>query len=111
MDKIFNEKTWKDFLDKLSGYKGSVSSFCKENSITKGQFYYYKKRFSKPGTTAFHAISVNNEKSAIKEIKNYPKESAKIKIEIGNAKIHIPTNEPEILSILIRELVNHAEYR
>lgn len=38
----FNEDTWKEFLEKFSSYEGSVTDYCKENDISKSQFYYYK---------------------------------------------------------------------
>ena len=43
----FNEETWSEFLEKFSSYKGTVIEYCKENSITKGQFYYYMKKFKR----------------------------------------------------------------
>lgn len=58
MEKIFNAETWREFLEKFSSYKGSVSSFCKENNISKGQFYYYKKRFEK--SNKFLKINTEN---------------------------------------------------
>lgn len=108
MEGIFNEKTWNVFQGKLAAYKGSLTSFCKENSISKAQFYYYKKRFSKPSTTAFHAIAVANEEAAIEVTNECFNNPIEIKVEIGNAIIHIPIGETEILSVLIKALINHA---
>jgi hypothetical protein len=59
MEKIFNDETWREFFEKFSSYEGSVSSFCKENNISKSQFYYYKKRFEKSNKPTFHAIILN----------------------------------------------------
>ena len=42
--KLSNEK-WNEFISLFSSYEGTVSSFCKENNISKSQFYYHKRRF------------------------------------------------------------------
>ena len=41
--KLSNEK-WNEFISLFSSYEGTVSSFCKENNISKSQFYYHKRR-------------------------------------------------------------------
>ncbi|WP_333861950.1 hypothetical protein [Clostridium sp.] len=43
----FNEKTWKEFLERLSSYRGTVTDYCRENNMSKGQFYYYEKNSTK----------------------------------------------------------------
>ena len=59
IESIANAETWREFLDKFSSYEGSVISLCKENNISKGRFYHYKKRFEKKSNKpTFHAISL-----------------------------------------------------
>ncbi len=52
---------WNEILESFNSYKGSVIDFCKENNITKGQFYYYKRRLKKVNMPVFHAIALNKE--------------------------------------------------
>ena len=106
MEKIFNAETWKGLLEKFSSYDGSVSSFCKENNISKSQFYYYKKRFEKSNKTTFHAIVLNKEESSTKTETSAGKASKDILIEIGKANIYIPANEIELLKAILKELAS-----
>jgi hypothetical protein len=100
----FNDVTWRGFLEKFSSYGGSVTSFCKENNISKSQFYYYKNKFEKSSKSAFHAIVINNEESTPKIANNIIKGYNDIRIEIGKANIYIPANETALLSTIIKEL-------
>lgn len=104
MENIFNVETWREFLEKFSSYKGSVSSFCKENNISKGQFYYYKKRFEKSNKHIFHAMALNKEESPTKTETNTGKVSKDIRIEIGKANIYIPVTETAVLKAILKEL-------
>lgn len=104
MKSIFTEETWKEFLEKLSSYEGTLSSFCRENNITPHQFYYYKKKFNKSQKTTFHAIVLNDEKPTEKQITNSVKENTNIRIEIGKVNIYVPKNEIVLLSTLLKEL-------
>ena len=100
----FNEVTWRGFLEKFSSYGGTVTSFCKENNISKSQFYYYKKKFEKSSKPTFHAIVINNEKSNPKTENNSVTGYKDIRIEIGKAKIYVPVNEIALLSTILKEL-------
>ena len=40
-----DNSSWKEYIDKFSSYEGTVTDFCKENNLSKSQFYYHKKRF------------------------------------------------------------------
>jgi len=104
MEKIINSETWSDLLGKFSSYGGSVSSFCKENNISKSQFYYYKKRFEKSNKSTFHAIMLNKEESSTKAETNAGKASKDIRIEIGKANIYIPVTETAVLKAILKEL-------
>jgi len=73
MAKIFNDGTWRDFIEKLSSYEGTVTKYCKENSMSKSQFYYYKKKFEQSNNPTFHAIVLNVEESAPKAAKDNEK--------------------------------------
>lgn len=42
MAKNLNDDLWRELVEKSSSFKGSVNNYCKENSISKSQFYYYK---------------------------------------------------------------------
>lgn len=45
MAKENNDVTWRGFLEEFFSYEGTVSGFCKENNISKSQYYYYKNKF------------------------------------------------------------------
>lgn len=104
MSKNFNKSdVWKEQLEKFSSYEGTVTDFCKENKLSKSQFYYHKKRLDLPKTTAFHAIKFNKE-NTVGEIINTTV-SKDIKIKIGKATIFIPLGEVAILSDVVKELI------
>ena len=100
MSKKISKEAWKEFIDAFSSYEGTVTKFCKENNISKSQFYYHKKRFEEPKEPTFHAISFDEEKATLNEIAS----SKDIRIEVGRANIFIPANEIAILSDIIKEL-------
>lgn len=58
MAKKSNDVTWRGILEKFSSYEGTVTSFCKENNISKSQFYYYKNKFEQSSKPTFHAIVI-----------------------------------------------------
>jgi ATPase subunit of ABC transporter with duplicated ATPase domains len=100
----FNEETWKDFLEKFSSYEGNVSSYCKENNMTKSQFYYYKKKFMKENKPIFHAIEIKNENSNQPKASSSSKKHSDIRIELGRANIYLPTEDPALVSSILKEL-------
>jgi len=104
MAKKFNDVTWRGILEKFSSYEGTVTSFCKENNISKSQFYYYKKKFEQSSKPTFHAIVINNEESSSKTVNNCVKGYNDIRIEIGKVIIYIPANEIALLSNILKEL-------
>ncbi|MBZ9633208.1 IS66 family insertion sequence element accessory protein TnpA [Clostridium sp. FP1] len=104
MAKKNNDITWRGFLEKFSSYEGTVTSFCKENNISKSQFYYYKNKFKQSNKPTFHAIAINNEKSNPKAVNKSVKGCSDIRIEIGKINIFIPANELELLSNILKEL-------
>ena len=107
MSRLSEEQTtyWSEALEKLSSYNGTVSDFCKENNIDKRKLYYHRKKekdlYSK--RTVFHAISTNDNNN-ISATHKYPKDYTQIRIEIGKAKILIPSNDIKLLSSIIKEL-------
>jgi hypothetical protein len=105
MEMNFNEDTWKEFLEKFSSYGGSVTDYCKENDLTKSQFYYYKKKFNKKTNPTFHAIEVKHGASTDLKVKNASKEISTIKIELGRAIIYIPSENTGLLSSLVKEIL------
>ena len=104
MEMNFNEETWKEILEKFSSYEGTVTDYCKKNNITKGQFYYFKKKFNKETKPIFHAIEVKQEASALPKAKSHVKENNSIKIELGRANIYIPSQDVALLSVVIKEI-------
>ena len=100
--KLSNEK-WNEFISIFSSYEGTVSSFCKENNISKSQFYYHK-RIAEVTTNEnipiFQSISLNEEVDDNKSQVASPE----IRIEIGRVNIFIPANDIAILSNIIKEL-------
>jgi hypothetical protein len=104
MAKILNDETWRKLLEEFSSYEGTVTSFCKENHISKSQFYYYKNKFEQSSKPIFHAIVINNEESNPKTVNNSVKKYKDIRIEIGKANIYIPANETSLLANILKEL-------
>ncbi|OSA97886.1 UNVERIFIED_ORG: hypothetical protein B2H98_06525 [Clostridium botulinum] len=94
---------WRGLVEKFSSYEGTLDSFCKENSISRSQFYYYIKKFEKENNTTFQAISLEKNNTNILTVTNNIKPYVEIKIEIGKAKIFIPANEIALLSNILRE--------
>lgn len=104
MAKNVSDVTWRGFLERFSSYEGTVTSFCKENNISKSQFYYYKNKFEQSSKPTFHAIVINNEESTSKTVNNSIEEYKDIRIEIGKANIYIPANGIALLSTILKEL-------
>lgn len=104
MAKIFNDETWREFIEKFSSYEGTVTKYCKENNMSKSQFYYYKKKFEQSNNPTFHAIVLNSEEPAPKAAKDNVKERKDIRIEIGKTNIYIPTTEISLLTTILKEL-------
>lgn len=104
MEMNFNKETWKELLENFSSYEGTVADYCRENNITKSQFYYYKKKFTKSSTPIFHAIEVKPEVYPLSKSKSDFKENKSIKIELGRANIYLPSENFDLLSAVIKEL-------
>jgi len=100
----FNKETWKELLEKFSSYEGTVTDYCKENNVTKSQFYYYNKKFTKASTPIFHAIEVMPEVSNLSKAKSDAKENKSIKIELGRANIYLPSEDLDLLTAVIKEI-------
>lgn len=100
MENILNHESWEEILERLASYEGSVNEFCKENNLSRGQLYYYKRRFSQGKKPTFHAIALNSAKPS----ENAEKAYKDIRIEIGKASIFIPSNERELLKSILKEL-------
>ena len=61
MFRKLDNATWEEYINKFSDCKGTVTvkDFCRENKLTKSQFYYHKRRLEKENsTTVFHAVSL-----------------------------------------------------
>ena len=56
--KLSNEK-WNEFINLFSSYEGTVSSFCEENSISKTQFYYHIKKYSRQTMSKLRLVAAN----------------------------------------------------
>ena len=104
MAKKVNDVKWRELIEKFSSYEGTLDIFCKENSISRSQFYYYRKRFGEEKNPTFHAISLEKTHANRLTVKNNIKSAVEIKIEIGKVQIFIPANEIALLSTLLKEL-------
>lgn len=100
-----NEEIWHEYIENFSSYEGTVTDYCKENSISKNQYYYYLKKFKKMKTAIFHAIELNDEPSTLIQSKNAKEEIKSIKIELGKAKIYIPSENSTLITSVIKELL------
>jgi len=100
----FNKETWEERLESFSSYEGTVTDYCKENNITKSQFYYYKKKFTKASASIFHAIEVKPQDTHLSKAKGDAKENESIRIELGRANIYLPLENLDLLSAVIKEI-------
>ncbi|GAA0479325.1 hypothetical protein IRB23M11_09180 [Alkalibacterium sp. m-11] len=98
---------WEEVLNKLSSYKGTIKSFCKENNISAHQLYYRRKRAKKNDTPTFHAVSMKG-KAVDTPIPSMPSKDSlpkTIEIEIGKAKISIPSYDQVTLTNIIKAII------
>lgn len=89
---------WEDILEKFATYKGTIKSFCKDNNISPHQFYYQRKAAKKREIAIFHAIDFKEDTIPSNSCLT---STSSIKIEIGKAKIHIPSNDRVALSSIL----------
>lgn len=106
MLKNFNNSTWVDILKQFSSYQGTVNCFCKENNISKNQFYYYRKKLKDLSNLIFDLVILNKNITKKSVISN-SEQAKEIRIKIGLANIYIPTNEIAILPTILKELVKY----
>lgn len=97
------EVYWNDILSKFESYAGSVKAFCDEHDVDKRKLYYRRKRAEKSKQPLFHAVNLNATSSP-SAMHKHPKDEKEIKIEIGKAKIFIPSDDVKLISNIIKEL-------
>lgn len=100
---------WEDILDKFSSHEGTIKAFCEENDISIHQLYYQRKKLENNNAPVFHAVSFkDNEAEEAANQENTPSNhppASTIKIEIGKAKIYIPSNDKVSLSNVFKEII------
>ncbi|AKL95594.1 hypothetical protein CACET_c21470 [Clostridium aceticum] len=100
---------WEDILDKFSSHEGTIKAFCEENNIGIHQLYYRRKKLENNNTPVFHAVSFKDTEAdeAVNQesTPSNPSPTATIKIEIGKAKIYIPSNDKVSLSNVFKEII------
>ena len=104
MTKEVSEINWDSIMRKFSSYEGTIADFCKENKVSQHQLYYRRKKLEKENKPTFHAIKIDKEQSKTPITKDKIKVNEDIRIEIGKAKIYIPSNEIALLSDIIKEI-------
>lgn len=108
MAKKIDNAVWEEYVNKFISLNGTITvkDFCIENAISKGQFYYHRKRVANTeienNKPVFHAISLANKEN---NHKSNTYTSNEVKINIGNASITIPVSETTLISLIIKELV------
>ena len=98
---------WEEVLNKLSSYKGTIRSFCKENNLSPHQLYYRRKRARKNDNPTFHAVSMKD-KAVDTPIPSMPSKDLlpkTIEIEIGKAKISIPSYDQVTLTNIVKAII------
>lgn len=96
---------WSDILSKFSSYRGTIASFCNENDIKAHQLYYHRKKVTKVNPPIFHGIKVIEEdfiRPGATVDKPHLKENFSIKVEIGKAKIYIPSADKLALENILQ---------
>jgi hypothetical protein len=97
---------WNKTVNEYLKFNGSAREFCNTRNITKGQLFYYKKKFLEVGTT-FCPINIDtSEMESIENINLSNNSETVINIEIGNAKISVPTSETALITSIIKELTS-----
>ncbi|QGU95436.1 hypothetical protein GOM49_10360 [Clostridium bovifaecis] len=107
MSTKLDNATWEGYINKFEACKGelTVKDFCIENKISKGQFYYHKRRLEKgSSSTVFHSISLTKQDNIEENIAA----SKEVKITVGNANITIPVSEATLITSIVRELANRC---
>lgn len=100
---------WEDILNKFSSYKGTIKAFCEENNISIHQLYYRRKKLKNNKSPIFHAVSFKEKDIAAcidkldAKAKSYS--TSDVKIEIGKAKIYIPSNDREALKDMFKVII------
>lgn len=101
-----NKIDWNKTVTEYSKFNGSAREFCNTRNITKGQLFYYKKKFLEAGTTFFPVNIDKGEIVAAENINLSDNFKNVINIEIGNAKISVPASETALITSIIKELTS-----
>ena len=100
---------WEDVLDRFYSHKGTIRDFCKENNITAHQLYYRRMRAKKKDIPVFHAVNFKEKNCDISiDEETIPSNgclTSDIKIEIGKAKIYIPSNDKTSLMNMLKAIM------
>ncbi|NFI94447.1 hypothetical protein FC961_08620 [Clostridium botulinum] len=59
-----NKIDWRKIVAEFNEFAGFSTQFCKDKNITKGQLFYYKKKF-KDEDTVFCPINIKDDKKEI----------------------------------------------
>ncbi len=62
-----NTINWRKTVDEYIKFNGSSTEFCKKRNITKGQLFYYKKKFKNEGSVF---CPINIQENKIETIEN-----------------------------------------
>ncbi len=106
MENQVSEIDWDKILKNFSSHEGTIRSFCKENNISVHQFYYRRRREGKNKKPEFHNICLNEKGINEKPLKPIQKSESMIKIEIGKAKIFIPSEDKSSISSILKEIIS-----
>lgn len=101
-----NKAFWQEVLQKFSSYEGNVTNFCKEQSISKSQFYYHKRQLENNDTNnklIFQAVTLKEREITSEIFMVNP--STNVKIKVGKASIDIPASETGLVKMLVEELI------
>lgn len=90
---------WDKILSDFKSYEGTISNFCKENNISKQQFYYKIKKSNMINKTVFHEIDFTKEEN----LKNNS-ENVEIIINLGQINIYVPSDNIKLIANVIKEL-------
>lgn len=90
---------WDKILSDFKSYEGTISNFCKENNISKQQFYYKRKKSNMINKTVFHEIDFTKEEN----LKNNS-ENVEIRINLGQINIYVPSDNIKLIANVIKEL-------
>ena len=96
---------WRKIVDEYIEFNGSSTKFCENRNISKGQLFYYKKKFISEDTV-FCPINLKEDKTETISTNGCSNSQNVVAIEFKNAKISMPASETALIKSIVKELAS-----